>query len=225
MEWLRPWTGVAWVPSSPKIHSDRNSEAQSALVCGEAFQRVAEGLIPKIPLIEVRPSFRMPPEVGDVAVCATSLAFAVELYLKALLIHLGMDYSKASGQGHDLKYLYGRLPEYIREMIEGVYDQVWLSDIQQRKWPRSFALRVAPLGDREPPDYRKPLALPEVLNESRDLFSAWRYVSETRPMGLQVFHYDSLRMVAETLRVESTVRLGQGGEDVEDAGTGHSRDF
>ncbi len=204
------------MPDPPRTQSDRNSEAQAALVCGEAFQRLAEPYLPLIPTLEEGPFLLMPPELGDVAACATNLAFAVELYLKALLTHLGIGYPKTSRQGHDLGYLYGRVPEDIRNVIESVYDQVWLDDMRQHRGLRSFSLGRGPSEDCERPDLRQPMALPDVLSESRDLFNAWRYVCEAHPMAHQVFHYDPLRMAAETLRVEATVRLGGAEETVID---------
>jgi len=65
----------------------RNSE--EALVCGEAFQRLAEKLIPAIWTVREGSYHVMPDEMGDLVACATNLAFAVELYLKGLLIQRG----------------------------------------------------------------------------------------------------------------------------------------
>jgi len=50
----------------------RNS--QEALVCGEAFQRLAEKLIPAIWTVKEGSSHVMPDEIGDVVACATNLA-------------------------------------------------------------------------------------------------------------------------------------------------------
>ncbi|MBN1695590.1 HEPN domain-containing protein [candidate division WOR-3 bacterium] len=59
-------------------------------------------------------------------VCATNLAFAIELYLKALLILLDLKWPYT----HDLHTLYNLVPESVRELIESVYE-TFLPD-QQR---------------------------------------------------------------------------------------------
>ena len=57
-------------------------------------------------------------EWGDLVACVTNLGFAIELYLKALLTHLGLPVLET----HDLHDLYNATPQPVRVLIEDVYD-------------------------------------------------------------------------------------------------------
>src|SRR5713101_6874771 len=92
--------------------------SQEALLCGEAFQRLAEKLIPAVWTVKEGSCYVMPDEMGDVVACATNLAFAVEVYLKGLLIQLGLDFP----MDHNLRNLYGAIPQPVRTLIESIYD-------------------------------------------------------------------------------------------------------
>ena len=80
--------------------------AHAALVCGEAFQRLAAKFIPKIYVIPALSSQAMSNELGDLVACATNLGFTIELYLKALLTQLDLPVPKS----HNLRALYDRIP-------------------------------------------------------------------------------------------------------------------
>jgi len=118
-----------------------HSEVQAALTCGEAFQWVAEELIPRIDSMKEEPSQAMSNELGDVVVCAANLAFAIELYLKALLMLLDLKVPKM----HNLRVLYDTIPQPVRELIESTYD----TGLAYHRWqPRDrvgFTLAVGPL--------------------------------------------------------------------------------
>lgn len=45
-------------------------------------------------------------------------AFSSELFLKALLIHCGRDFSTSGGKGHDILYLFNLLPPKIQDAIK-----------------------------------------------------------------------------------------------------------
>jgi hypothetical protein len=84
------------MPKRSAARKERSSQA--ALVCGEAFQRLAHELIPRIGAIEEKPSQGMSRELADVVACATNIGFAIELYLKALLTQLDLTrYPSRSG--------------------------------------------------------------------------------------------------------------------------------
>ena len=61
---------------------EKERDSQAALVCGGAFQRIAEEIIPRIAAIKGEPLQDMSNELGDLVACATNLGFAIELYLK-----------------------------------------------------------------------------------------------------------------------------------------------
>ena len=93
---------------SKKEQKERH--AQAALVCGEAFQRLATEFIPRIGLIKETSAQAMSNELGDLVACATNLGFAIELYLKALLTQLNLPVP----QVHDLRALYDTIPQPVR---------------------------------------------------------------------------------------------------------------
>ena len=181
--------------------------SRDALVCGEAFQRLAEELIPRIGAVEEGSAVAMSNEMGDVVACATNLAFAVELYLKALLTQLGLPAPRT----HDLRKLYDGIPQNVRAIVESVYDD-WLPvEWAGRRSCVSFSF--GPPGTPKWDDFTKvSKKLPDLLERSRDIFQSWRYVFEiTQPeesgYQIHVFEYGPLRAAAEALRVEVMVRL------------------
>jgi hypothetical protein len=186
--------------------------AHMAFVCGEAFQRSAERLIPQIWAIKEEPFVTTPDELGDLVTCATNLAFALELYLKALLA--GLDLPVA--QNHDLRALYGSLPQQVRTLIEGVYNEALPDEVRRMGRRISFVLALGPLERPQFEDYKTSPALPDVLARSKDLFQSWRYAFEFSPPDgspyqFRQFEYGFLRCAAEVMRVEVEVRLSKAG--------------
>ena len=93
-----------------------------ALVCADSFLKTAQSFIdikrihqelPEGPVGTFGPAF------GDLAVCATNLAFALEIYLKCLRAQLGLPQAR----GHDLWELYSDLPSHIKSEIESRYER------------------------------------------------------------------------------------------------------
>ncbi len=186
----------------------KERDAQVALVCGEAFQRLAAKFIPRIAAIKEQPAQAMTNELGDLVTCATNLGFAIELYIKALLTQLDLSVPYV----HDLRALYDKIPQPVRAIIEQVYDEEWPE--QLRILPHaSFTLARGPLEKPSWDDYKGSPALPDLLARSRDLFQSWRYVFEfSQPehnsYQFHQFEYGLLWCAAEAIRVEITVRLG-----------------
>ena len=59
------------------LDEDKELYVQAALLCGEAFQRLAAGFIPRIGKIKEESAQAMSNELGDLVACATNLAFAL----------------------------------------------------------------------------------------------------------------------------------------------------
>ena len=76
------------MPKESKVKKEH--ALQAALVCGKAFQRLAKEFIPRIGVIKEKSSQVMSNELGNMVACATNLGFAIELYLKALLMQLNL---------------------------------------------------------------------------------------------------------------------------------------
>jgi HEPN domain-containing protein len=192
-----------------KFTATKELSAQAAIVCGEAFQRLAQEFIPKIGAIKERSSYAMSSELGDLVACATNLGFAIELYLKALLTQLDLPVP----QVHDLRALYDKIPQPVRALIESVYDTALPDQVRQLYGRVSLTIAKGPIGEPPRDDYTKvSLALPDVLARSRDLFQSWRYIfeftqPEDSPYQIHQFEYGLLWCAAEAIRVEITVRL------------------
>jgi hypothetical protein len=188
----------------------KERDAQMALVCGEAFQRLAAEFIPRIGAIKEEFALAVSDELGDLAACATNLGLAIELYLKALLTHLGLPVP----QVHDLRDLYDATPQSVRALIEDVYDTKWPDQARQLRGRVSFTVARGPLEEPRWNDYKVSPTLPDLLARSRDIFQSWRYVFEfSQPehssYQFHQFEYGLLWCAAEAIRVEVTVRLSR----------------
>jgi hypothetical protein len=182
-------------------------DCRSAFVCAEAFQRVADQFIPTIAgIAESKPS-QMSPEMGNLVACATNLAFAIELYLKALLMYFELPVP----QLHDLHTLYSKIPSEAKDLIEGTYDSSWRKEWLGRK--ASITLSKGPPGTPHWDDNsNRPKALSDLLERAKTLFESWRYAFESKTAGplsheLHEFEYGLLRTAAEAMRVEISLRL------------------
>jgi hypothetical protein len=194
--------------------AEKERSPQAALVCGQAFQRLAERLFPSIWAVRGTPLHAISDEMGDVVACATNLGLAIELYLKGLLARRGLEVPKV----HDLAALFDALPEPERTYIEILFmDQMpdTLRILNGRSW--SFTLAK---GAEETPQWDqsyRSLALPDLLARSKDLFQSWRYVFEfSLPAGnsyqFHQFEFIPLRCAAEAIRVELVAQLMESGD-------------
>ncbi len=193
--------------------SKKARSSQDALVCAEAFQKLAETLFPEIWKVREGSSQAMPNEMGDVVVCATNLAFALELYLKGLLTQLDLQVPPV----HNLRELYDAMPQEIRTLIESIYDVALPDEVRRLDGHVSFTFARGPLEEPLWDDYKVSLSLPDLLERSKDLFQSWRYAfefsqPEDNSYQFRRFEYGPLRCAAEVLRVELTVRLDETGE-------------
>jgi hypothetical protein len=188
----------------------KERDSQAALVCGEAFQRLAKKFIPRIGVIKEESSQGMSNELGNLVACATNIVFAIELYLKALLTQLDLPVP----QVHDLRALYDAIPQPVRALIESVYDTALPKQARQLHGRVSITLAKGKGLLEEPrwDDYKVSLALPDLLARSRDLFQSWRYIFEfSQPehsaYQFHQFEYGLLWCAAESIRADITVRL------------------
>jgi hypothetical protein len=167
--------------SPPKRVRDTNA----ALVCAEAFQRVAVPFLPTIAHDVEEGTQSTPRDIGDLVVAAANLAFAVELYIKTLLAELQINVPR----GHDLGKLYAEIPQSVRDEIEKSY-ATWRKDWYGRR--ASVTIAKGPAKQPKWDDYRsKSNDLGAVLDRSGDVFSSWRYIYEfTGPdQGNYQFHH------------------------------------
>lgn len=186
---------------------EKARDCKSAFICAEAFQRLAEQFIPNISNIKESMLLKMSQEVGDLVACVTNLSFAIELYLKALLIHSKLPVPKT----HDLSILYDKLPDNLKKLIEDTYDICWRKEWLGRRATITLAKgppQIPPWDDNS----KRSTSLSDLLKRSKDLFESWRYIFEysksvNQCHELHEFEYGLLRTAAEALRVELVLRL------------------
>jgi HEPN domain-containing protein len=184
----------------------KERDPHAGLVCAEAFQRVAERLIGRIG--ELKEGTQDPCSgLGDVVACAVNLAFALELYLKTLLVQLQLEVP----QRHDLRNLYDALPQEVKDNIEKAYDTAWRS-----QWYGKRAAITIAKGPRDEPtwtDYRNEAKdMGALLERSNDVFLAFRYIYEfTEPEDdayqFHQFEYGLLLSACHSLRAAIIERL------------------
>lgn len=151
-----------------------------ALACADSFLRMAKSFIDPERIATDLPEGSVGTigqEHGDLAVCASNLAFALEIYLKTLRTQIGLPARPSHGSGHDLWNLYKGLPTQVKKQIEDRYER-------GRTTPSpTYASITFSFGRRpEPPVWadasEQSMELGEVLKRSKDVFVSWRYVFE-----------------------------------------------
>jgi len=178
----------------------RQRNTNASLLCAEAFQRVAEPLLPRIAGCDEGGTQSPPPSLGDLVVAAANLAFALELFIKTLLAELGLDVPR----GHDLGKLYREIPQSVRDEIEKSYAS-WKKDWYGR--PASVTIAKGPLEQPGWGDYpSQSQDLTAVLERSGDVFSSWRYIYEfTAPdQGAYQFHHFEYGLLLSACRAIQT---------------------
>lgn len=138
--------------------------------------------------------------LGGMIASATSLALAVELYLKAA--HLLRN--KHAPRTHDLWALFKNLPEPTKTSILSVYDSIPLPPLGIAV---SFNLEITkgPFENDIPPrpSSAPDNSLPGVLARCKDAFQTWRYLYEQGEQDrVMTFTYEfhNLNRAAESVR-------------------------
>jgi len=161
-------------------------DRDAAVSCAEAFLRLAEPVVIRIgkdvpeSTTQSRPFL---PSMGDVAAAATNLAFAIELYIKGILIASKIE-PPTGRDGHNLGKLYAALPNHFKDVIERSYGETRKKDWNGRYPSITVALRPEPANLPKWDDIRsQSLGLGPLLDGSWDIFSSWRYIYEFKNPG------------------------------------------
>lgn len=163
-----------------QVPPNRDLDRDAIVACAEAFLRLAEPVVIRIGegVEERTQSHPFLPSMGDVAAAATNLAFAIELYIKAILLVSKIDVPTGR-EGHNLGTLYALTPEYFKTVIERLYEETRKKDWSGR-YP-SITVSVARVSANLPKwddDQSKSFDLGAILNRSSDIFTSWRYIFE-----------------------------------------------
>jgi hypothetical protein len=161
-------------------------DRDAAVSCAEAFLRLAEPVVIRIgkdvpeSTTQSRPFL---PSMGDVAAAATNLAFAIELYIKGILIASRIE-PPTGRDGHNLGKLYAALPPHFKDVIERSYEETRKNDWNGRYPSIIVAMRPEPANLPKWDDNRsQSLGLGPLLDRSSDIFSSWRYIYEFKNPG------------------------------------------
>lgn len=149
-----------------------------ALVCADSFLKTAQSFIDTQKIKRELPEGSdgiNNPALGDLAVCATNLAFAIEIYLKCLRAQLGLQHAR----GHDLWDLYNDLPDHIKSEIETRYER-GRNNPSPAHASITFSLSRRPDAPAWQDLSLASMKLGDVLKRSKDVFVSWRYVFEVR---------------------------------------------
>lgn len=139
---------------------------------------------------------------GTMIAAATNLAFAVELYMKALRIVYGLGPRRI----HDLGTLYADLPSRLRRSIEAAYEAAPKPNVT--RYATSLGISIthkdASLQERATiPPGESDESIRAVLERSSNVFEAFRYLHDEGQPGRvtrRLFEYHYLGAAADALR-------------------------
>ena len=180
----------------------------AATMCADAFYRSSLGFIRAVPA-DISLSGRYAgSNLGEMVVSATNLAFAIELYLKALILQSG----NAFPHIHLLSDLYRLLPLGLQDEIGSAFQA--RMDQADKVATAGVVVQIRLSSAGEPPfNNRGPLprGCVALLQRSAHMFVTWRYLfahGETEPGKPIRFEYVSLCVLAEELRARLPVTQG-----------------
>lgn len=154
-------------------------DRQVAIECADAYLRLAEPAVIRIQHVpESAQSGPFSPGLGDVVAAATNLAFAIELYIKTILLVSKVDVPLGR-EGHNLGKLHAAMPQHFIGVIGRSYEETRKKD-WHGKYP-SITLSIGQISAGLPKwdDNRSDsLDLQALLDRSSDIFTKWRYIYE-----------------------------------------------
>ena len=154
-------------------------DLNAALGCAEAYLRLAEPAVIRIKDVEESTQPRpFSPSFGDVVAAATNLAFAIEVYIKAILIVSKIDVPTGR-EGHNLGKLYQAMPQHFKGVIGRSYEETWKKDWNGRYPSITVSIGQVSAGLPKWDGYRnESLDLEALLHRSSHIFTSWRYIYE-----------------------------------------------
>jgi hypothetical protein len=193
-------------PRPPLKHAP--ADALVVLQAANAFRDCARplcqklgGLLPEAAVQAVDSDF------GGTIASASNLAFAIELYMKALRM-----LNKLGPMNiHELSKLYLNLPKELRRAIETTYDAMPKISAPYKQ-PKAVLVRIshknAPESDRrDTPRWPTDVSLHALLERNNNLFERWRYLwdeGEPGKVKQAYYEYQCLEAAADALREHTT---------------------
>lgn len=201
----------------PKEPPDRECDLNAALACAEAYLRLAEPALIKIKDVEEsKEPDSFSPSLADSVAAATNLAFAIELYIKAILIVSKINVPQGR-DGHNLGKLYAAMPQHFRVVIGKLYEETRKKDWNGRY--DSITLSIGPVSAGIPKwdDNRsESFDLEVLLDRSSDIFTSWRYIYEFKKPdegGWQFHRLEYCLLLSACRTMRDIIKLLQKGQE------------
>ena len=185
---------------SKQPHVSKRRNPKWAMLAADAFvknSRLFTGSLPK----DLNQSANAAVgDLGGLFASATNLALATELYLKSLMILLGMDIPNT----HDLWAIFTRLPPQLIQDIEKEFDSS-CGSLPEHAVGLVLAIWTGTQPEAPLPEVpkEKKRDLKSILRRSKDAFVTWRYIYEMGVEGrhaLFEYEYGRLGVFCEILR-------------------------
>lgn len=155
----------------------------NAVMVENIFSKWPEGQPEKLP-------------VHEIVFCASNLAFATELYLKAACVACG---GNAPPGGHKLRNVFNNIPRVDRDKIVAIHDQLFASKYDQLSNGEIWLK----LNDGALPTDKRPTSLTEVIDHYSTSYEDWRYIfaihKNAHPSNLRGLHYSRLMCLCEAI--------------------------
>jgi hypothetical protein len=159
--------------------SSPERDLETAIACAEAYLRLAEPAVLRIrDVAESTQPHPFSSNLGDVVAAATNLAFAIELYIKTILLVSKVDVPLGR-EGHNLGKLHAAMPQHFKGVIGRSYEETRKKDWHGKYPSVTLSIRQISAGLPKWDDNGSDsLDLQALLDRSSDIFTRWRYIYE-----------------------------------------------
>ena len=191
-------------PLKPQPDQGKSAFAFSV---GEAFYEVARPVLEGLSSGLQQGADHAATSGASLGVAVTNLGFALEMYLKALRLLVGVEVP----ENHDLWVLYKSLPIEVKEAVETRHDELVGARDATSIFTLSFLVEAAAEGRWEEPKIPRKESgrtdVPNLLRRAGRLAVTWRYPHDAVPAGqrfspVQSFEHTLLGLFKEALTAE-----------------------
>jgi HEPN domain-containing protein len=180
------------------LHTD--IDVRATVLCGDAFYRLAQPFITSVPSDRAQAQRYAAENIGDMSAAAVNLAFALEIYLKALIAGTGRSFPNE----HSLLVLFDELPEDVRDRVKADFDTATSDQRASDTETAALLVEVTRQGSKRLPTPPKPFpkGVRALLQRNARNFLAWRYLfaSETKEGIPLSFEFHNMAILAKILR-------------------------
>ena len=180
--------------------SHTDVDVAAAVLCGDAFYQLAQPFIRSIPTDPAEAASYAVSNIGHMSAASVNLAFALEIFLKALIAGTG----KSFPSEHSLLNLFDEFRPDVQEQIKVAFDSATngqrISDVETG----GLLVEVSCGPPKQATGSAKPFpkGVRALLQRNAKNFIAWRYVfsCETKDGFPLSFEFGNLNVLAQILR-------------------------